>query len=49
MPSYAEIASAQVSMKATTEVEQATTVLTIIKESAGTPPWAQKESGAARA
>ena len=36
MPSYPQIASAQVSMKPTTEVEQAATVLTTIKESAGT-------------
>ena len=42
MPSYAQIASAQVSIKRTQE-EQATTVLTTIKESAGTPPWTQKE------
>ena len=43
MPSYAQIASAQVSMKPTSEAEQAATVLTTIKESASTPPWTQKE------
>ena len=42
MPSYALIASAQVSIKRSEE-EQAATVLTTIKESAGTPPWTQKE------
>ena len=43
MPSYAQITSAQVSMEPTTEVEQAATVLTTIIESAGMPPWTQKE------
>ena len=43
MPSYKQIASAQVSMKPTNEEKQAATVLTSIKESAGTPPWTQKE------
>ena len=43
IPSYALIASAQVSMKPTSEAEEAATVLTTIKESAGTPPWTQKE------
>ena len=42
MPSYAQIASAQVSIKRNEE-QQAATVLTTIKESAGTPPWTQKE------
>ena len=41
MPSYAQIASAQVSIKRIEE-EQAATVLTTIKASAGTPPWTQK-------
>ena len=43
MLSYAQIDSAQVSMKPTSQEEQAATVLTTIKESAGTPPWTQKE------
>ena len=42
MPSYEQIASAQVSNKGTEE-EQAATVLTTIKESAGTSPLTQKE------
>ena len=42
MPSYAQIASAQVSIKRTKE-EQAVTDLTTINEAAGTPPWTQKE------
>ena len=42
MSSYPHIASTQVSIKRTEE-EQAATVLTTIKESAGTPPWTQKE------
>ena len=42
-PSYAQIASAQVSMKPTSEVEQAATVLTTSKESASTPTWTKKE------
>ena len=41
MPSYALIASAQASIKRNPEEEQAATVLTTIKESAGTPPWTQ--------
>ena len=42
MPSYAQIASAQVSIKRSEE-EQAVSVLTTIKESAGTSPWTQKQ------
>ena len=42
MPSYTQIASAQCSIKRTEE-EQAATVLTTIKGSAGTPPWTQQE------
>ena len=42
MPSYAQIASAQVSIPRTEE-GQAATVLTTMKESVGTPPWTQKE------
>ena len=43
MPSYAQIASAQVSIKRNPEEEQAALVLPTIKESAGTPPWTQAE------
>ena len=43
MPSHAQIASARVSIKRTNEEEQAATVLTTFKESAGTLPWTQQE------
>ena len=43
MPSYAQIASAQVSIKRNPKEEQAALVLPTIKESAGTPPWTQAE------
>ena len=42
MPSYAQIASAQVSIKRTEE-EQAATVLTTTEESTSTPPWTETE------
>ena len=43
MPSYAQRASAQVSIKRTDEEQAATVLITILKESAGRPPWTQKE------
>ena len=43
MPSHAQIASPQVSIKRTNEEEQAATVLTTFKESAGTLPWTKQE------